>query len=170
MACQFAEVIMEGVRSVIANGDVGRRTFPDGSLAEVDACMLLTDDEVSSVLGAPAQPWGPLNRNACRWETGRIGVPPRAAVAFSLLPMGKDGLSEFSERVGGRRTRTIDRASGACAVQTPHIAVTGVDQGRHVREVVSLIVYTTEGSVRDACADARALAELAWPRLPHQTV
>lgn len=156
--CAISGAVLDGVVAKVSANAVGHFKFAPGSLGTVDACSLLTEDDVNGQLGALSRTPSMPSKHRCRWKDtagNQLDV---------VLDVG-DGTGSTAEQIGGHATDVspIDEAGRECmatGVVAPY-PDDGADQFQQ-----AMIYVTVADAAKDSCGVTRALAGLAWPRLP----
>lgn len=166
--CSMADVGTSSAVSVLSSGTLPRRSlpFPAGSLGTVDACGLLTGDDVARATGtapAPAPPVEPgFGRWRCHWATA--GGGPGILVRFDRDTKGPAAIKGRPTTVPGRVAAEATGEPGECTVsmrQRPYPR----PEGEVSQEVV--LVQVANSRDPDPCRVPRALALPVAERLPH---
>lgn len=156
------EVAVRAAQDIVA-GKAAQATAPEWLLGAIDPCSLLSLAEAGPALhivdqyeklAATPNPagrrcqWG--STGTLRWHHAEIALGTRFA------PEGPH------EMIGGRDSVIEEQPGGhyKCAFVLTYAA-----RGEHLVETASLAV-TSQNNAIDACASARRLAEVVWPRLP----
>jgi hypothetical protein len=162
--CELAQVAGEHARTVLTQGEIPRRDqpWPRASLGAVDACGLLTNDELKSQLngdpnhyqGTEAGHWG------CGWDHGKRTV----SIEFSREGPFDPGDGTRVD-VGGGRVAVSDAEDGECGVSVRHrVARPGADERIEAMTVVLEDKDATDPAT--LCPGAVELARAAVAKLP----
>jgi hypothetical protein len=157
--CAVNGAVLDGVVAQISANQVGHFNFAPGSLGTVEACALLSDPEINAQFGGalPQSPAMP-SKHRCRWK-GALGNELTVMLDIS------DGTGSTAEQIGGHATDVaqLDEAGRNCMATGSVAPYPNSGAGQY--QVASLYVSVGQAPT-DACTIARALAGLAWPRLP----
>lgn len=118
MLCRFAGAVMDGLWQAVRAGRIGRLDFHAGSLAEVGACSLLSDQEVARAVGPGADRVPPPIGHFCGWGVGNVTDDPWVFVEYSSYGLSDE--PQFPTTVGGR-IASVEQADGHCVVRMPHV-------------------------------------------------
>ncbi|SDH88288.1 hypothetical protein SAMN05192558_103496 [Actinokineospora alba] len=157
-ACVVATATARMIAARISQGKpVGRAHQEHGSLRAIDPCTLITPDMIAAVpvTGAPRSGTA---RHDCR-VGGTDG--PRLTVSFTAdksVVVRPD--NPIRSTIAGRISLTQSR-DGKCFVLTEHVSLgRAVLPNGHEQARVEVV------APGDACASAKAVAGLLWPKLP----
>lgn len=168
--CPMVEAGMDHATRVILDEGVEHRAPERNSLMLVDPCTLASDSAIGAIAGLAGarQPYGYPAKHNCFWEAGGE-VSARVQFGAGPEPVATEAGGN-EEPVAGRPTVTNPypelRAGSYCVVATAHIPFTEVEEINGVFELASVAVVMPKGQVDTACAAARAVAALVWPKLP----
>ncbi|MCO1578435.1 serine/threonine protein kinase [Crossiella sp. SN42] len=160
--CAMADAVTSGAVLVLGRGQIPLRQAepPPGSLAGLDACALVSEQEVATALGGAATPGPGFGNWLCEWERGRRTL----LVIFDRdQPMGeRDG-----DRIDLSGRATYVEADGygerTCEAAIVHRDYTGPD-GKPMIEVVRVVLRDDQPG-EQLCAPARAAAGQVAARL-----
>jgi serine/threonine protein kinase len=171
--CGIAEAAMNDAYAVLSRGEIPRRApFPPGSLGTVDACSLLTSEDIAKAVGvAGLKPEPDFGNFICYWGTDPIEVDIELDRDWPQEP-GPDGDGELI-KVGSRDAYYEVRKSGDdggdnCVVEVVHRKYQKNSAWHNDWvEVASVGVETEDGGPREQlCAKAIELAKAMVDRLP----
>jgi serine/threonine protein kinase len=176
LLCNMSESVLTDLNRALVNGPFPQRTVPfeTGSLALVDACGLLSGQDISAVLSTPGGPVADFGGWGCTWHKG----PKKIDLVFSReWPIEEDTDVEGERTRIGNRPAVVDPASDGgkadkCTVKIVHRVYTprlpvlkGTPQTRE--EVVNLdIEDTSTTDTATLCRTATSLAASVVNRLP----
>lgn len=157
--CGHVDSVMNHLVQRVRLGRVDRLEFADGSLAEISACDLVTEEEVVGVLGDDVNVEEPVTSHMCTFGTASGVDGPWVYVGFEA----REGLSEadYTGAVAGRAAVVVPQEElSTCLVATPH-AEWRNSASPGIEETIIEV-----GGSGDRCGPARELANLIFPRLP----
>ncbi|KAA9162092.1 DUF3558 domain-containing protein [Amycolatopsis acidicola] len=152
--CAINGAVLDGAVAKLSANQAGHFQFAPGSLGTVDACTLLDVAEVNAQLGGSLRQSAFPAKHRCRWQDAQGNQ-------LDLMLDVSDGTGSTAEQIGGHATdiAQLDDAGRDC------LATGSVAPYDGQVEVANLYVTVGEPP-KDACGVARALAGVAWPRLP----
>ncbi|CRK59668.1 hypothetical protein [Alloactinosynnema sp. L-07] len=163
--CDLAESTLRHAVERMGAGEVGHVTHGPKSLGLVDACSLLTKDELAAVFyTAEAARPSPTGHH-CQWVESDVLEFHKVDIYLDregILP-APDNRSVVKETIAGRESYVLEEADDRntyCSVWAAHKA-----DEQPLVEAAKLVV-TDGNNALGACAVARRLAGLAWARLP----
>lgn len=161
--CAVADVVTESALGVLATGSVPRRARPwdPASLADVDACALLTAADLAALPGlSNATPVADFGNWACEWDTPQ-GV--EVTVRFNRDSDGVNGAGTPLQ-IAGRPAAAEVELEQACVIAVLYRPYTD-QRGDSSTERVDVTVRQP-APVPDPCAAAAPVATAAANRLP----
>ncbi|MGK5532450.1 protein kinase domain-containing protein [Streptomyces sp. URMC 129] len=166
-AARSAAAALEETRA--AGEEIPRRSFPENSLARLDACTLLDADALAAVIPGVdvTEPEPGFAHWKCAWSS--TSDPLRAVVRFDQ----NDALSGDDGRptlIGGRDAfvTPLGDGDGSCTVRVEHRSFTG-RRGTDKTEMLRVAVITEDpghASGEELCETALTLATSATAALP----
>jgi len=169
--CAVAEAAANGTLTALSRGQILRRTmpFPSGSLAHVDACALIEDEDIVKAVGergiAPSPAFGDW---ICYWERDPIEMEVAFVRGWKPVP-GENELIKVGSRDAYIDPRTsVDEGLPLCVIQVVHRPyVVAENFQKDWVEMVEVSVEIEENPQLDKlCDSARTLAEAVVKRLP----
>ncbi|MFI9389024.1 serine/threonine-protein kinase [Kutzneria sp. NPDC052558] len=172
--CTISEAVITDAVLMLANGPLPRRTqpFASWSLANVEACGLLSTTEITGALGENKAPDHELGGWGCTWEHDPRTITLRYSREW---PIENDFEDFPGERIKvGAKAAVITTVPGGhpeCRVQiishfyAPYGVLKGTDPNRE--EIATVTMEDTSAVNGDAlCGTARSLATAIAGRLP----
>lgn len=161
--CAFADTVRAAVLKTLHTGIYQRRSYPQDSLALVDPCPLLPADKALDLVGT-ARSTRPAIRT-CQWAKsgGQGGVELSMETGLELGAGPREDRNHL-EQLGGRNT-AVAPDPGQPGVSVCSVRTTGRPYGRYNVEDATVLAVV-KGSVDQACALGRSVAQEVWPRLP----
>lgn len=165
--CELATDAIGNVLREVSGPLLGHFSFPDSSLAWLDLCELVPDEWLAGTAGwqRPTSSTS-LSGHDCGWSDGAADLPLLYVIfAVRPVPEGPAAPRAAQETITGRRSTvasTLLGTSTACVVETEHIPFPPGGSG----SVERLRVELQHRGPEQACAGARAVAELIWPKIP----
>jgi hypothetical protein len=162
--CDVANSVVLSALDVFNRGQIPRREpIPEKSLAWVDACSLLSEQDVEVSLGGPTKSDRLYAGWACSWVRGPKEITIWYDREPSPLELDDD---EQAITVGARPAILEIGTSGwpeACQVE---FVYRPIDDEPTLSETIQIFVEAEETPPETHCAEAQALAGRASERLP----
>jgi hypothetical protein len=161
--CPMVEAGMDHAIEVVLAEGVEHRTPEQNSFVLVDPCSLVSDADVTTATGLAGlrKPADHPGKHRCYWEAGETAG---LAINFGAGPR-LSGTQDLAGRPSVVDSQDVGERS-YCTVETAHIPFTEVEGVDDAFELASVYVRLPSGQSDAACAAARAIAELVWPKLP----
>lgn len=173
--CKIRDIATEAVVAALTGNTAESMTYPSDSLGGTDPCTRLSEADLKSVTGAATVTKAGTNpADTCEWKVGTDDIYVNAL----LTPKSEASSLQTQATIAGRGTNVKQDDRGACELivngrswepwQGSHSNYTATynDSSSEFIEQTSLIVHLPNGSGADACTKAKALAAIAWPKLP----
>lgn len=169
--CGAAVALARNAARQVLAGAITHRTFPPGSVGEIDPCLLVSAD-IREASGVP-----PLDTSTfpedhdCYWSSATLGLPS-VQLRFDVGPEpAAGGSSGRTVTVAGRRTLVTSTDDGGDTVCTAQVGLNTytdatVGPGEGLVEIATLIVDVPPGAPYDACTLLNGLDRRVWPELP----
>lgn len=171
LMCELAESGAAAVFETMRGGKVAHWRPKANSLAELSACELLEEDQVTTQLGiGPGKVTQSQSEHQCRW--GRTGGDTATAV-LRFRAGDRAALVQpdaTAEPIAGRTTwmKSVSSTNAeVCYATTEHVESTLAGDGTHEYAELSVLVPPAAG--KNPCTVVRELAAAAWPKLPALT-
>ncbi|HVV09975.1 hypothetical protein [Amycolatopsis sp.] len=156
--CETDDAVLDGVVDSIKAKKVTHLTFGGNSVGAVDACQLASDADVQAQMGpVPVEKKPKIpTKHRCRWQE-----PVHNNALSVLLDIGKPPTGPIEQL--GNHPAVINAAGSSCLATTAIRPYPQAKNGEY--ELAEVYLYARNG-VADPCVPVRAVANVAFPKLP----
>ncbi|HEX3649769.1 MAG TPA: hypothetical protein VHV49_15195 [Pseudonocardiaceae bacterium] len=175
--CASAVAMAENAGDRIDAGAIRHRTYPRGSVGEVDPCGLIGADALAAAGVSGISTFAYPEGHECYWASGSDISLPTAQLDFVVgaKPTILDPSTDSSAVIAGRASvislYTQPDTDSICWINTGLNAYTDGRTGSSggLVEIAEIGVDTVKGSKVNPCTAAKAVATAIWPKLPALT-
>ncbi|KJK44295.1 hypothetical protein UK23_29930 [Lentzea aerocolonigenes] len=166
--CDIAQIAGERAHAVLSEHQIPRRKepWPKDSLANADACRLLSEGDLVAQLKSAATPypWGELGSWGCGWDY----TPRQIEIEFSRQGPFESDDGEVVDVGRGLAARIEPKPDeGECQVKIQHrVAREGNEEDKRIEFVRVMLREEKLAEGTSLCPGATELAKAVVPRLP----